>query len=77
LIIWLQGIWLPQHGFDYSRTPLWAGIYMVPMTIGFLLSAPVSGFLSDRLGTKWFTSIGMLITAGTFGALIAIPVDFT
>ncbi|MGC4961234.1 MFS transporter [Gordonia sp. DT101] len=77
LIIWLQGIWLPQHGFDYSRTPLWAGIYMVPMTIGFLLSAPVSGYLSDRVGTKWFTTIGMLITAGTFAALIAIPVDFT
>lgn len=76
LIIWLQGIWLPQHGYDYTRTPLWAGIYMVPMTIGFLLSAPVSGALSDRLGTKWFTSLGMLITAGTFAALIAIPVDF-
>ncbi|WLP89843.1 MFS transporter [Gordonia sp. NB41Y] len=77
LIIWLQGIWLPQHGYDYTKTPLWAGIYMVPMTIGFLISAPVSGALSDRLGTKWFTTIGMLITAGTFGALIAIPVDFT
>ena len=76
LIIWLQGIWLPQHGYDYSRTPLWAGIYMVPMTIGFLVSAPVSGALSDRLGTKWFTTVGMLITAGTFAALIAIPVDF-
>ncbi|MGW0037628.1 MFS transporter [Gordonia sp. NPDC003376] len=77
LIIWLQGIWLPQHGYDYTKTPLWAGIYMVPMTIGFLISAPVSGALSDRLGTKWFTTIGMVITAGTFGALIAIPVDFT
>lgn len=77
LIIWLQGIWLPQHGYDYSRTPLWAGIYMVPMTIGFLLSAPLSGALSDKLGTKWFTTMGMLITAGTFAALIAIPVDFT
>ena len=76
LIIWLQGIWLPQHGYDYTRTPLWAGIYMVPMTIGFLLSAPVSGFLSDRLGTKWFTTSGLLLTAGTFVALIAIPVDF-
>ncbi len=76
LIIWLQGIWLPQHGYDYSRTPLWAGIYMVPMTIGFLLSAPVSGALSDRLGTKWFTTTGMVITAGTFAALIAMPVDF-
>ncbi|MGC5246036.1 MFS transporter [Gordonia sp. DT219] len=76
LIIWLQGIWLPQHGYDYSQTPLWAGIYMVPMTIGFLLSAPVSGALSDKLGTKWFTTLGMFITAGTFAALIAIPVDF-
>lgn len=77
LIIWLQGIWLPQHGYDYSQTPLWAGIYMVPMTIGFLLVAPVSGALSDRLGTKWFTTLGMLITAGTFVALITLPVDFS
>ncbi|MGW5755538.1 MFS transporter [Nocardia rhamnosiphila] len=77
LIIWLQGIWLPQHGYDYSRTPLWAGIYMVPMTIGFLLSAPLSGALSDRLGTRRFTTTGMIITAGTFGALIALPVDFS
>ncbi|MEU1521359.1 MFS transporter [Nocardia rhamnosiphila] len=77
LIIWLQGIWLPQHGYDYSRTPLWAGIYMVPMTIGFLLSAPLSGALSDRLGTRGFTTTGMIITAGTFGALIALPVDFS
>ncbi|NMO01942.1 MFS transporter [Gordonia sp. TBRC 11910] len=76
LIIWLQGIWLPQHGYDFSQTPLWAGIYMVPMTIGFLVSAPVSGALSDRLGTKWFTTVGMLLTAGTFAALIALPVDF-
>ncbi len=76
LIIWLQGIWLPQHGYDYSRTPLWAGIYMVPMTVGFLLSAPVSGALSDRLGTKWFTFTGLALTAGTFGLLIALPVNF-
>ncbi|MXP23641.1 MFS transporter [Gordonia sp. HNM0687] len=76
LIIWLQGIWLPQHGYDYTRTPLWAAIYMVPMTIGFLLIAPVSGALSDRMGTRWFTTTGMVITAGTFAALIAMPVDF-
>ncbi|WP_299569407.1 MFS transporter [uncultured Williamsia sp.] len=76
LIIWLQGIWLPQHGYDYSRTPLWAGIYMVPLTIGFLLVAPISGFLSDRVGTKWFTTSGLLLTAITFVALIVIPVDF-
>ncbi|MFT4126519.1 MAG: MFS transporter [Gordonia sp. (in: high G+C Gram-positive bacteria)] len=76
LIIWLQGIWLPQHGYDYSRTPLWAGIYMLPMTVGFLFSAPISGALSDRVGTKWFTTLGMFLTAGTFAAMIAIPVDF-
>ncbi|GAA4485964.1 MFS transporter [Rhodococcus olei] len=76
LLIWLQGIWLPQHGYDYSRTPLWAGIYMLPMTIGFLLSAPVSGVISDRFGAKWFTSTGMFLTAATFAALIALPVDF-
>ncbi|MFI2230334.1 MFS transporter [Nocardia testacea] len=77
LIIWLQGIWLPQHGYDYSRTPLWAGIYMVPMTIGFLLSAPLSGALSDRFGTRAFTTTGMIVTAGTFAGLIALPVDFS
>lgn len=76
LIIWLQGIWLPQHGYDYSQTPLWAGTYMLPMTVGFLIVAPVSGALSDRLGTRWFTTLGMLITAGSFVGLIAIPVDF-
>ena len=67
---------MPQHGYDYTRTPLWAAIYMVPMTIGFLLAAPVSGVLSDRCGSKWFTTVGMLTTAGTFVALIALPVDF-
>ncbi|MGW0181555.1 MFS transporter [Nocardia sp. NPDC003345] len=76
LIIWLQGIWLPQHGYDYSRTPLWAGIYMLPMTVGFLLSAPLSGALSDRLGATRFTTSGLFITAATFAALIALPVDF-
>jgi MFS family permease len=76
LIIWLQGIWLPQHGYSFDRTPLWAGIYMLPMTIGFLLSAPTAGILSDRLGTRWFTTAGLVITAGTFMALIALPVNF-
>src|SRR4029079_12938348 len=55
LIIWLQGIWLPLHGYSFSQTPLWAGIYLVPLTIGFLLSAPLSGVLSDRFGGKGFT----------------------
>jgi MFS family permease len=76
LIIWLQGIWLPLHGYSYSSTPLWAGIYLVPLTLGFLLSSPISGFLSDRMGAKPFTVGGTLITAATFLALIFLPVNF-
>jgi MFS family permease len=76
LIIWLQGIWLPLHGYSYSQTPLWAGIYLVPLTIGFLVSAPLSGILSDRFGAKAFTIGGALLTAATFLVLIFVPVDF-
>jgi len=77
LIIWLQGIWLPLHGYSYSDTPLWAGIYLVPLTVGFLLSAPLSGVLSDRFGAKAFTVGGALITAATFFILVFVPVNFT
>jgi MFS family permease len=77
LIIWLQGIWLPLHGYSFSQTPLWAGIYLVPLTIGFLLSAPLSGVLSDRYGAKWFTSGGALLTAVTFVLLLFLPVNFS
>ncbi|WP_040406012.1 MFS transporter [Amycolatopsis nigrescens] len=76
LIIWLQGIWLPQHGYSFEQTPLWAGIYMLPMTVGFLISAPASGILSDRVGSRLLASGGLLITAVTFGLLIVLPVDF-
>jgi MFS family permease len=76
LIIWLQGIWLPLHGYSYSSTPLWAGIYLIPLTFGFLLSAPLSGYLSDRMGAKMFTVGGTLITAATFLGLIFLPVNF-
>jgi MFS family permease len=76
LIIWLQGIWLPLHGYSYSQTPLWAGIYLVPLTIGFLLSAPTSGILSDRIGYKVFTVGGSLLAAATFLCLSFIPVNF-
>jgi len=77
LIIWLQGIWLPLHGYSYSQTPLWAGIYLVPLTIGFLISAPLSGVLSDKFGPKAFTVGGALLTAVTFLVLIFVPVNFT
>jgi MFS family permease len=76
LIIWLQGIWLPQHGYSFEQTPLWAGIYMLPLTVGFLLSAPVSGVLSDRMGARWFTSGGMAVAALSFVLLEMLPVNF-
>jgi MFS family permease len=76
LIIWLQGIWLPLHGYSFSQTPLWAGIYLIPLTIGFLFSAPLSGILSDKFGAKAFTVGGALGTAATFLVLAFLPVDF-
>ena len=76
LILWLQGIWLPLHGYSFASTPLWSGIYLVPMSIGYLLSGPLAGRLSDRMGQRWFSTIGMLGAAGTFVVLLALPVDF-
>jgi len=77
LIIWLQGIWLPQHGYSFEDTPLWAGIYMIPLTVGFLFSAPLSGMLSDKIGVRFFTVGGTLITALSFALMLAIPVNFS
>ena len=76
LIIWLQGIWLPLHGYKFADTPLWAGIYMLPLTIGFLIAGPASGAVSDRLGARAFATGGLLLTAATFVGLIALPADF-
>ena len=76
LVIWLQGIWLPQHGYSFDRTPLWAGIYMVPLTVGFLVAGPASGILSDRYGARGFATGGMLGTAVAFGLLEALPINF-
>jgi len=76
LIIWLQGIWLPLHGYDYTDTPLWAGIYMLPFTVGMLFAGPISGYLSDRYGARLFATGGMLIAAASFAMLTALPIDF-
>jgi MFS family permease len=76
LIVWLQGIWLPQHGYSFERTPLWAGIYMVPLTVGFLFAGPVSGLLSDRYGARPFATGGMLGAAGSFVLLELLPINF-
>ncbi len=77
LIIWLQGIWLPQHGYAFSQTPLWAGIYMLPLTFGILVAGPASGYLSDRFGARPFATGGMLLAALGFALLIVLPVDFS
>jgi MFS family permease len=77
LIIWLQGIWLPLHGYSYESTPLWAGIYMLPLTVGFLVAGPVSGWLSDRYGARYFAAGGSMLVAVTFVLLLAIPVNFS
>ena len=77
LIIWLQGIWLPLHGYSFERTPLWAGIYMLPITGGFLLAGPISGWLSDRYGARPFATGGMLLTAASFALLLALPANFS
>jgi len=76
LIIWLQGIWLPQHGVDFAETPLRAGIYMLPLTVGMLISGPTSGYLSDRFGARGFATGGMLGAALSFVLLSLLPIDF-
>jgi MFS family permease len=77
LVIWLQGVWLPQHGYDFTETPLWAGIYMLPLTIGMLCAGPASGYLSDRYGSRPFATGGMLLTAAGFGLLLMLPTNFS
>jgi MFS family permease len=76
LIIWLQGIWLPLHGYRYEDTPLWAGIYLVPLTVAFLVSGPLSGALSDRFGARAFATGGLLIVAASFVGFLLLPTDF-
>jgi MFS family permease len=76
LIIWLQGIWLPQHGVSFSDTPLRAGLFMLPLTIGMLTAGPVSGYLSDRFGSRWFAAAGTFGTALSFILLALLPTNF-
>jgi MFS family permease len=76
LIIWLQGIWLPEHGYSFTSTPLWAGIYMVPLIVGMLVAGPTSGYLSDRFGARGFATGGMVGAALSFFLLTLLPTDF-
>jgi MFS family permease len=77
LIIWLQGIWLPEHGYNFAQTPLWAGIYLLPLIAGFLIAGPASGYLSDHFGARPFATGGMVLAAASFLLLIVLPVDFS
>ena len=77
LIIWLQGIWLPLHGYKYADTPLWSGIYLLALTVGFVVSGPLSGWLSDKHGARAFASGGLIVSALAFGGLLLIPVNFS
>src|SRR5579862_5118925 len=76
LVIWLQGIWLPEHGYSFSQTPLWAGIHMLPLVAGLLLAGPLSGFLSDRFGARPFATLGAALAAVSFALLALLPVNF-
>jgi MFS family permease len=77
LIIWLQGIWLPLHGYTFDDTPLWAGIYMIPLTVGFLVMGPLSGYLSDKVGARGLATTGMVIMSAAFLLLTRLPADFS
>jgi MFS family permease len=77
LIIWLQGIWLPLHGYDYADTPLWAGVFMLPLTAGFLVAGPAAGALSDRFGARGIASVGMLLFGLSFVGLVLLPINFS
>jgi MFS family permease len=77
LIIWLQGIWLPLHGYSFEETPLWAGIFMTPLLAGFILMGPISGYLSDRFGARPFSTTGMLVQVFGFLGLTFLPANFS
>jgi MFS family permease len=77
LMIWFQGIWLPQHGYSFTRTPLWAGIYMIPFMVGFVVSGPISGRLSDRYGARPFATGGMLLSGAMYAVMMTFPANFS
>jgi MFS family permease len=77
LIIWLQGIWLPLHGYSFAQTPLWAGIFLLPLTVSFLVAGPLCGYLSDRFGARFFATGGLVVVALSLLGLMLLPTDFS
>jgi len=76
LVIFLQGIWLPLHGIPYSETPFWAGVYTIPLMLGFVTMGPISGWLSDKYGSRLLATLGMVIVGVGFLLLTTLPYDF-
>ena len=76
IVILLQGVWLPLHGYSYASAPFWAGIFMIPMSIGVALTGPVSGWLSDKHGARILATAGMIIVGCTFLAFTLLPANF-
>ena len=76
LVVLLQGIWLPLHGYSYDSTPFWAGIFMLPMSIGIALTGPLSGWLSDKHGARVLATTGMVITGIAFLIFTLLPSNF-
>ena len=76
MILWLQGIWLPLHGYNYTDTPVWAGIFLLPLTVAFIVSGPTAGLLSDRFGARGMATAGMVVFGGRFIGLLLVPVNF-
>ncbi|MGB8218946.1 MAG: MFS transporter [Methanoregula sp.] len=76
LIILLQGIWLPLHGYSFESTPFWAGVYMLPLTVGFVIMGPLSGIISDKYGARWISTLGMVLVGISFLILAILPYNF-
>lgn len=76
LIILLQGIWLPLNGYSYESTPFWAGVFMLPLTLGMAIMGPISGHMSDKYGPRWISTTGMVINTMAFLILASIPYNF-
>jgi EmrB/QacA subfamily drug resistance transporter len=75
-IIWLQGIWLPMHGVNYADTPLLAGIYTMPLMLGFVVFGPLGGWLSDRYGSRVLATGGILVAGGAAALLMTLQANF-
>ena len=64
LIFFLQG--------PYGQDPLTAGIMMAPFGAAFMLVGPISGYFSDRYGSRVLSTAGLLTSAVALLALSTV-----